>query len=399
MTNIAVLGLREWHVYALRELAASGFRIVGVDPDPGAAGKTESNVFIECSLYERDRLKALLSRQSVDGVITFAEHGVATRDYLRYELGLPGAGSIDSRYVTDKYHMRNMARSRGIPVPGYFAFRDRRELYAHRPGFPFVVKPRRNCGGRGVSLVENQRQLERALVEANPHSLDQGFIAEEFLDGEEYSIELFTDSAGERVVAVGKRNLVPTPFFVPITINYAVEKPEEFRILMRGFVDKLVDAFDLRFGYAHIEAIYRNGELYLIEVARRGGGVFIYSRLFPYMTNEDLLEGYARMACGERFLIGRRKANRYAQISMQFSDYSRFEQVVDKKLLDVLEDIQYFRGQKRERRGEIKSSDNFCGAVMLFDDKPDIISEIDRQYREALSSEIMLRRPRDSNDA
>jgi carbamoyl-phosphate synthase large subunit len=61
--------------------------------------------------------------------------------------------------------------------------------------FPVIVKPRRGAGSRGVKLVPDREAL--AALE-----LDEAQIIQEFLPGDEFSVDVIADSTGSVIAAV-----------------------------------------------------------------------------------------------------------------------------------------------------------------------------------------------------
>jgi carbamoyl-phosphate synthase large subunit len=61
--------------------------------------------------------------------------------------------------------------------------------------FPVIVKPRRGAGSRGVHLVHDRAELEA-------HAHDDSQLIQENLPGEEFSVDVLADAAGNVVVAV-----------------------------------------------------------------------------------------------------------------------------------------------------------------------------------------------------
>ncbi|QIM19419.1 ATP-grasp domain-containing protein [Leucobacter coleopterorum] len=61
--------------------------------------------------------------------------------------------------------------------------------------FPAFAKPRQGAGSRGIRMVQ-----DRAALEALP--LDEGLIVQDLLPGEEYSVDVIADAAGNVVAAV-----------------------------------------------------------------------------------------------------------------------------------------------------------------------------------------------------
>jgi carbamoyl-phosphate synthase large subunit len=61
--------------------------------------------------------------------------------------------------------------------------------------YPVLVKPRRGSGSRGISLIESGQDLAR--LDASPD-----FLVQQYLPGEEYSIDVLADASGHVVAAV-----------------------------------------------------------------------------------------------------------------------------------------------------------------------------------------------------
>jgi carbamoyl-phosphate synthase large subunit len=61
--------------------------------------------------------------------------------------------------------------------------------------YPVVVKPRRGSGSRGVIIVDSAAEL--AALDRSP-----SLIVQEFLPGEEYSVDVLADAAGQVIASV-----------------------------------------------------------------------------------------------------------------------------------------------------------------------------------------------------
>lgn len=105
-------------------------------------------------------------------------------------LAAPPTGTLD--VALDKYALARRCRTR-TRVPET-ALLDA-EGSARPWSFPVIVKPRRGAGSRGVQLVPGRRELA-AL------GFDTALIIQEFMPGEEYSVDVIADSFGHVVAAV-----------------------------------------------------------------------------------------------------------------------------------------------------------------------------------------------------
>lgn len=105
-------------------------------------------------------------------------------------LAAPPTATLD--VALDKYTLASRCRTRTrVPATALLDAEG-----AARPwSFPVIVKPRRGAGSRGVRLVPGRQELT-AL------GCDTALIVQEFLPGEEYSVDVIADSLGHVVAAV-----------------------------------------------------------------------------------------------------------------------------------------------------------------------------------------------------
>ncbi|BCY13351.1 acetyl-CoA carboxylase biotin carboxylase subunit family protein [Actinoplanes sp. L3-i22] len=145
-------------------------------------------------------LRALMTGAvPVSGVVTGHEQGVFTAALVRSALDVP-VGSRDvaaTLRFRDKYLQK---RALSGVVPTARCERLTREAdfgdLAARLGAPFVVKPSNGHGSHRTAVVGTAAALRGYLREAGEHGDDQ-FVAESFVDGEEFHVDGLWD--GTRV--------------------------------------------------------------------------------------------------------------------------------------------------------------------------------------------------------
>ena len=139
---------------------------------------------------------------------TTGEDG-SLRDVLDL-LGLPYVGSRPAacRRAFDKPVARSLVGEAGVRVPlglalPHTAFR---ELGAHavlaalvaRHGLPLVVKPARGGSALGVTVVEHEGQLPRAMVDC--YGYDDVALVERAVRGTEVAVTVLDDGSGPRAL-------------------------------------------------------------------------------------------------------------------------------------------------------------------------------------------------------
>lgn len=91
----------------------------------------------------------------------------------------------------DKYATYNLLKNKFIPIPETIKlnFSDEKDLSSFEINYPVILKPRSGRGSRNVFLCEDLDDLKFYL---NKNNLD--FIIQEYLPGQEYTVDILADS-------------------------------------------------------------------------------------------------------------------------------------------------------------------------------------------------------------
>lgn len=127
--------------------------------------------------------------------------------------------------------------------------------------FPVFLKPSIGYGARGTKIVETQSELESFLSNKT-----EDYLILEYLPGEEYTIDCFTDRHGRLRFAAGRqRNRIRNGISVNTTF---VEDQTKFQQIAEAINQQL----SFRGAWFAQVKKDKNGELCLLEVAARFGG-------------------------------------------------------------------------------------------------------------------------------
>ncbi|SDN50611.1 carbamoyl-phosphate synthase large subunit [Klenkia soli] len=188
-------------VAVIRRLRALGHRVVAVDADPSAAGGALADVGVTVPRADHpsfvDALVAAAAEHDADALVpTVAEELVALRSAAHWlasaglHTWLPDAATVDICCDKDLF-ARHMAAAR-VPHPA--AAGSPAEL-AVVPG-PWVVKPRRGRGSRGVQLLDDAAAVRAAML------ADPELVAQTRLTGREFTADALVSRDGELLTAV-----------------------------------------------------------------------------------------------------------------------------------------------------------------------------------------------------
>ena len=107
-------------------------------------------------------------------------------------------------------------KERGIESPWFYIVSDDMmlEKFKKRLSFPCIIKPIDNSGSRGVTIVNNIEQLNDSYLYSKMYSRNGSVIIEEFMTGNEVSVEIIVINGEPNVLAVTDKLTTGAPHFV-----------------------------------------------------------------------------------------------------------------------------------------------------------------------------------------
>ncbi|MFF3860067.1 acetyl-CoA carboxylase biotin carboxylase subunit family protein [Streptomyces sp. NPDC002209] len=164
--------------------------------------------------------QALAARRPIAGVVTWAEAHLTAVARLAEHLGLATTSVESVRTCRDKAASRAAFALHGVPSAQSLAATSLEEALgaASTIGYPVVVKPASVGGSIGVIKAEAQEDLADAYAFATRgvqvHGGDNTVVlVEEYLSGEEVSVECVTFQGVTTAVAVTRKELGAEPLF------------------------------------------------------------------------------------------------------------------------------------------------------------------------------------------
>jgi biotin carboxylase len=137
---------------------------------------------------------------------------------------------------------------------------------------PLVVKPTRLDGSRGVRLIRNKDELRGWAGELQAAGYSGPVLAEEYLDGPEYSVEVVSAAGRHHVVGITAKRKWPPPGYVELGHLHPAPLAEPDRTAIVQLTTQLLDAVGYRFGPSHTEVILTLAGPRIVESQARLGG-------------------------------------------------------------------------------------------------------------------------------
>ncbi|MBY8875057.1 ATP-grasp domain-containing protein [Micromonospora sp. PLK6-60] len=229
----------------------------------------------------RDTAAALAAYAPV-AVLAGQESAVPAADTVAGLLGLPGNPAGTSALRRDKFRMIDALRAAGLHCARQLRSADPEEVVSwagREAGYPVVVKPLSSASTDGVSICRDPAEV-RAAVAAVLGSTDifgrrnTEILAQSFLAGDEYVVDVVRGAGGERHVCgiwryekamIGAKRVYDRDLLID------PGSPEVAELV--PYLDAVLDALDIRFGAAHAEIMLTPAGPALVEVGARVNGL------------------------------------------------------------------------------------------------------------------------------
>ena len=302
--GIMILGAGIMQLPAYEAAAANGWFAVGADGNPDAPCRNRADHFLNIDLKDRQGLaeaaEDLKERFNLKGVFTCGTDFSASVAWVAEKLDFPGIPYQTALDCTDKYRMRTRFREAGVPCPDFCEYSPDLDLEkeTRRLSYPLVVKPVDNMGGRGVITAENFEELKNGVDEAVKFSRTGRAIVEEYMDGEEFSIDSLVYNGEIHITGFADRHIFYPPCFIEMghTLPSAVNSDTESEIIET--FKAAVKALGITLGSAKGDVKLGTRGVMIGEIAARLSGGYMSGWTYPYASGINLVEKGMRLAMG-----------------------------------------------------------------------------------------------------
>ena len=220
---------------------------------------------------------------------------------------------------------------------------------------PAIIKPNASSGSQGVIKLTRNKKIGSLLKKSSDYSLDKKILIENYIKGTHYIIDVFCDQY------IYGTKLKSTNGILTKNIKFQRLNKNSKNIIEKKLfnaANQIIKEFNFDTNLqVTIEFILKkDGRIYLLEAANRGGGVCISNLIFSHLTGNDVstLFIYEWINIYKKFKknFSLRSISKYKKIILKYS--KRPPSIKERKNL-------VFQGKLKSE----KSSINFTDGVFL----------------------------------
>lgn len=304
--RLMLLGGLRYLLPVIEEAHKMGIYVITADYLPGNIAHKYSDEYCNVSIIDKEAVLKVAQELKIDGILSHAvDPGVVTAAYVAEKMGLPFQCSYEAACILqDKSKFRQFLRDNGFNCPNAKGYTNAEDALQDVDYFnwPVIVKPVDSAGSKGVSRVDNPKNLHEAIAYALSESHNGHFIIEDFLEKQGFSV------GSESFVVDGKLlyNGFYDQYFDKNAVNPYTPSAEVWPSVMeQKFQDeiklelqRLFTLLGITTGLFNVECrACTDGKVYLMEVSPRAGGNRL-AEMLNYAADVNINEAEVRKAVG-----------------------------------------------------------------------------------------------------
>lgn len=390
--SILIFGVGELQRSIIRRAKLKGLFTIGIDPCADAVCKDEVDAFEIVGGQDFEGTCAVVEKYGVDAIVTAAtDKPLVMMARIVEKYGFPFFSVETAQWSTDKYQMKQRFMEGGVPCA-------RGRLIAKVEEtddlcYPIIVKPRDNSGSRGVKLCRSKEELRESLQETLQYSHLDTVLVEEYIEGQEYSIEGLHFEGKSEVIQFTEKTTTEFPYNVELAHKQPANLTETQKDKICDLISKIAQCMHFENCASHTELKINDYGIFIIETSPRLGGDYITSTLVPLSTGINMEDQLLSIALGGKVDTQTGRVNKASGVY-----FFCLPQGVVKRIDPKINEVASWPGvcgfELKLKEGDevhlITSSLNRYGEVIVSGEDRKMVDERLDEYNKALENIIQL---------
>lgn len=308
MKKILLLGGSAQQIIAIKTAKELGYYTVLCDFLTDNPGQHEADKFYLVSTTDKDAILNVAIEENVDGILAYASDPAApTAAYVAEKMNLITNSYEAVETLCNKDKFRNFLLSHGFNAPVSRGYGEN-DIVGNELDeflFPIIVKPVDSSGSKGITVVYDKSECDKAVEFAFSYSRSKRIIIEEFIEKKhKYLIggDIFVKDG--KVVLWGLLNChrdACVNNLVPVGKSYPLDLEPQDEHSVKDTLQRMVDELGINFGAMNVELVVDSkGKVWPIDVGPRNGGNMIPD-LLGNIFGVDVVKMTVLAAMGQPF--------------------------------------------------------------------------------------------------
>ena len=365
----------------IEELKSRGIFTVLADWNENPVARSHADRFYRESTLDVDAIRRVAVEEKVDFLITACtDQALLTVAKVSEELGLPCY--IDYRTalnVTNKSYMKAVFAAHQVPTARFVVVDKPDAELLSGMDFPLIVKPVDCNSSKGVKKVTCPAELEAAVTDAVAMSRTSTAIVEDYVSGEELSVDIYVENGKAHVLCVtNSEKIAADDKFVIFRAKYPAVASPAILEQIEDTAQRIADAFGIKDSPMLVQLICDGKRIFVLEFSARTGGGVKY-QLIRRISGFDVIAAVVDLTLGRKpHVKGGEPECRYLSNEFLYCAegvFDHLEGFEELKAQGVLTDYFQFKWQGAAFDGTVENSGDRVGGFTIVGDSPEELQE------------------------
>tara|TARA_A100001011_G_C14285779_1_gene833635 strand:- start:1099 stop:2277 length:1179 start_codon:yes stop_codon:yes gene_type:complete len=287
---VVVLGLSWQQRKSILALKKNKYKIIGVDQDKNSVCKNLVTKFLNIDFIEVDRVFLALRKITKNPKYIFSfnsDAALVPSAKLRNKFNISGLSINQSILMTNKEKLKFFLQKNEFYISKFIIY-DRKKKFSTKfksLKFPCIFKPTVGSGSKNIQIIKSKTEFNN-IIDTNKFFDTNRIIVEEFIEGDEYSVEAFILDHKIKILSISKRRLHKKITAKEIFTKKLIEK--KYHIIKKT-VKRFINLTNINNSPFHLEIILtKKNRVYIVDAAARGGGYYVADYLVLKNANFDI---------------------------------------------------------------------------------------------------------------
>ena len=283
-----------------------GLYVITSGNDKSLSGHKYADEYVPHDYSDYKGMLEIAKELNIDYVSSCAnDFGVTTAAYIAENMGLPGHDTFEvAKIIAEKDLFKDFAQKNHLLCIPSNHFYTKEEAYksVENAEYPIIVKPTDLGGGKGVTRVNDAKDVKKAIDFAFEKSKSGHIVIEPFIEGTQHSFCTFL--VNKKVVSFtsfDELDAINNPFLVGYTTSPALDIDRVAPILIKE-IEKMGELLNLADGIFHVQYRMYKGQPLIMECMRRCLGNYSLraaSKMLGYTIEDYIAKAHCGMDCSD----------------------------------------------------------------------------------------------------
>lgn len=304
MKSIIIVGAGIMQIPAIKIAKEMGLKVIATDMNPLAEGFQYVDVPVVLNTKDVEgHIKFAIENHTKYNIVgAFAGADVAiTVAGITNALNLPGIPMDVAIRSNNKSLMKKRWLEDGIPTPFAIEINNKEEAIEALDklnGFPVMIKAVDSAASRGCKKIKNMNELDEAISEAKEKSSTKTALIEDFVVGDEQSVETIVYDGIHYHCGIADRHFGFDPYSIEVGHTNPTKLSNHTQNEIYDVVDRAAKSLGINFGPAKADIILTDDGPKILEMPARLSGGFHSQYTTTLSTGMNPIRAVLNLAIG-----------------------------------------------------------------------------------------------------